>query len=273
MRNCITTFALVVVAAIPKLTAAQETSLPGVTASAVYVSESRSRNLLTGKTGLFANSLTITVRFKGKGIENVTRHGRLKISSAKEGSGKTLRFRRLFNSIQTRLQKIARFRTDITGKKAAGDELELRLRFYPPSRTATMISSLSGEVTLGIGMTTEVSVPVDKLTGLVGKTIDDPALTKLGVKVTVDRFSVKPRGSLRLKIAGAKRDAVLDAHFLDGTGKRLDFSSYVFSGFRTGTASVSCTKALPPGAVLKIRVETERKDTVVNFSLKDIPLP
>lgn len=247
----------------------------GITVAVKRIYETRAVDVIkTPGSSPARNSMGIHLRFSGKPIESATRLGMLKITSLKDDQGKTLRGVYAISAPATRMNKLNRPRP--IGKRPAPprNRYDLNINMLAPPRSSTKIAELTGEITFRISKTVSVSLPVSQLTGLVGKEIDDAGLKKLGLTATVERYTSKGSStSLRLKIAGEKRDKFLEARFVDANGKLVDTGSYSFSSSRGTTSTTSSFRALPADAKLKIVVETDYKDVKVKIDLKDIALP
>jgi hypothetical protein len=245
-----------------------------ISVTPVAVREYRNRLLVPLPKGRRSSSSTLNVvlRFKGDDITKATQYGKYRVTEGKDNNGDAITLSKTSAYYQNRLMKVSRTSYSVLGKKLPADELEISLPLSLPARSARSLTTLKGSMTFAISETTPVSISADKLQALVGKTIEDPLLTKHEIKVTVSRYSSTGGSRLGLKIEGKNFKGIIKVHFYDPQGKKLDFSVYVFTGFRSSTASVSTSKPLPKGATLKLSIETKRTETVVDFDLKDIPL-
>ncbi|MFQ5733741.1 MAG: hypothetical protein ACE5KM_17525 [Planctomycetaceae bacterium] len=241
----------------------------GIKVTAVQVNDNRVKLLVEDPNRYKpTSSLAIRLRFKGAEMAKATRIGKLKIDAATDDLKASLKRDRSF--VGSRLSRIYRSSSYVSKKNPTPkDQYDYTIYVKAPARAATKLAALKGQVTFSISDTASVSIPVAKLKGMVGKQIEDDVLKTAGLKVTLESFSGK---AARVKFTGEKRERFLELNFNDGQGKRLSYG-YAYSGFRTGSGSVSSFKALPEGTVLKLVIETKRKDVTVKFDLKDIPLP
>lgn len=237
------------------------------------VNESRYNVLIpTKRKNYYGNSLTVTLRFEGEGVAKSTRYGAVKVTSAKDNNGADVKMSRSFGYASKNLRPMNRNTIGVAGEKLPISQIEIPMRFELPSRSATSLALIKGTATFAVGKTETVTIPVSQLQDLIGKNIENPLLSKLGLTVNVEKYT-KTRGqSARLKITGDKRDAVLSANFVDPAGKSKNVSSYVFRSFSYTSANANSSKPLPEGSTLQLVVETESKEVVVPFEVTDIEL-
>ncbi|GAB4144734.1 MAG: hypothetical protein Tsb009_16560 [Planctomycetaceae bacterium] len=265
-------YTLVVLTCAPLSALAQS---PKISVKPVAVREYRFQLLVPQKRtySIFGNALNIILRFKGDELAKATRYGKIQVTEAKDNNGKSIEFSKGSSYLKTRMSKIPRSTYNVAGEKSSPDEVEILLPLDVPPRSATSLTTVKGQMTFVISKTTDITIPASKLQDLIGKAIPDPTLKKYGLKATVSSYNSGKTGTrLQLKIEGEKRKSVLEVHFFDPAGKKVSFSSFIFPGFRSSSATVRSSKPIPEGSTIKITVETEVKEIVADFDLKDIPL-
>lgn len=236
----------------------------GIQVTAYQVSETRVKRLVNEPGYKPVSTLSVWLRFKGGELAKATRAGRLKVEAAIDDRKTDLKRGRVVGS---RLNRI--HRPTYTSRKVPRDQYDYSVFLKAAARGATRIPTLKGQLSFSISETAGVAIPVAKLKGMIGKEIEDDVLKKAGLKVTLEKFTGT---SVRVKFAGENRDRFLTLKFEDGQGKQLA-RGYAYNRSDDGRGTVSTLKDLPDGAVLKLVIETKRKDIDVKFDLKNIPLP
>jgi len=255
---------------LPSLAFAQDAG--DVKVTPIQVTETRVKRLIDDSSkNAYRSQLAIKLRFSGESLRKLTRYGRENVEAAKDDKGSSLVRENRFRS--KNLYRVYRRRPNSVDSKDPQplNQYERSIYLDAPSRDATSISALKGEVTLAVSDTISTSIPLSKLKDQVGKEIDDPTIKKMGLTITLRRLTAN---SASVKFSGEKeaREKFLYLMFEDKEGKTLA-ATHPYAGFREGSGSVNSFRKLPDDVKLKFVFETKRNEIVVKFDLKDIPLP
>ena len=236
------------------------------------VSSYRSTNYLKPNNKAYSQKyLSLIVRIKGADIAKATRIGKLNIDEASDDKGNALE---LQSSLYSKRMGRVNRTSYSGGDRLSREEIDYSINLTGPAKTATKLAVLKGSLTIAVGETKSATIPVTKLAGLKGKTVEIQALKAMGLEVKVDTFRMKPGFNIRLRVTGKKeeRAKLLQAEVVDAAGKTFRSGSfYQLNTF--STVSTSSIRPLPKGAKLKIVIETGSKEKMLSFSFKDLALP
>lgn len=236
------------------------------------ISSYRSTNYLKPNNKAYSQKyLSLIVRLKGADIAKATRIGKLSLDEATDDKGNAVK---LQSSLYSKRMRRVNRTSYSGGDRLSREEIDYSINLTGPAKTATKLSVLKGSFTIAIGETRSATMPIAKLAGLKGKTVEFEALKAMGLEVKLDTFRTKPGFSMRLRVTGKKeeRAKLLQAEIVDGAGKTIRSGSFfLLNSF--STVNTSSIRPLPDGAKLKIVIETGSKEKTLSFNFKDLALP
>lgn len=224
--------------------------------------------------------LTLSLQLKGPAAAEATHWGKLKIKTAKDDQGNTLKLRASEFSMNDPVKdfvEIDRERMFFGRDDIPDDLLEIDLTMAPSKRAAGKIAEIEGELQLRIGQREVVTV--EDIKSHEGKTLDDATLEQAGVEVEIKEpdmggfFSLdNPANGIVVAVRG-KPAAVLSLTLQTPGGEEINVMQMTMNNQKERMFLLEADQALPKGAQLEITVATEQKDVKVPLKLKDIPLP
>jgi hypothetical protein len=251
-----------------------------VSVKPVRVEETRSRDLGPAKdTNFFSNSpaLRIVMHVDGDLVKGATSYGKVIIAEATDDAGTDLKPKKekgfmSFGRGEDDFEKIDRF-PGMRKPDAKPAGFDLGLQLAASSRKATRVKSLKGEFQVLAGGEAK-QLSITKLTGLVGKTLDDPALKAAGleVKIVNPKDSKFPGGAARpsliLEVSG-NANALQKIAIVDAAGQSVSDESMTMMN----TTHLTLNKALDDTMKLQLSLNVGQKTVTVPFDAQNIELP
>jgi hypothetical protein len=161
----------------------------------------------------------------------------------------------------------------------AAPKPELELGLKQPSRKATKIVTIRGEVEVMSGGTRK-QVDVSGLAARVGKTVEDPALKQAGIEVEVmdpkqaEEFMMGDgeQQGVALRISG-NLVALAEVDLVDARGQSVSQGKASSESDGVRKQFISMAKAPDAGTRLRLSVDVGQKLVIVPIELKEVPLP
>ena len=272
-----------------------------------HISESREKDLAKMEFQISSDrSLTVTVRGEGEAFKEARGWGGVIVTEAVDDTGhdlqlpkrKPARKAHRHHAGETAREKAEADAADAADDDDADDdadaneyftvlepligsrdrELLIEIGLALPPRKAIRIARLRGELTLMRGGEIR-EITIANLPDLLGKSIDDPALTAAGLEVSIMHVGQNPadedKSTLKLKLKGHPV-AFSKAEVSDADGKSASSGSEQRAPRLADTElemSFQLKEPLNNAMVLKLYVIVGQEAVRVPFDLKDIALP
>ena len=251
------------------------TKATGAKVSVEGVSNTRVANLLPpGQVDLklgITSGLSVLLKFQGEPVKNVSRIGEAAVYEATDDLNESL-VEKLPASTQPASEAKSEMHSVAEGIETddATTYGQVFVHLRSPARRATKIVRLRGEFPVVAGGERR-TVEITDLPSKSGKALDDPTLTRAGVKVWIDvkkTSGVEDDTDLSFRLSG-NFSAIRQAKVFDGNAEVPSGNWYSSPDPQTITVGRTITKQM----VLRLFVVVNEKRVAVPFDLSNIPLP
>lgn len=277
---CIIAF---VVASLPALARAQD-----ATVTLKTLTETRELDVVKDRFSGWQNGIELKLHADGPAVQGARRYGEFKIEKAVDDTGTDLTTPGAGPTVWNAMHEVRApmvFGPQKDEPKPTGFDFDLKL----PTPSARSAKSMSLKATMQVLVGGEKKIiTVKPIKANLGKTLDDPALAAVGVKITlVDPAKGAGTGTVgRLMGIGSPKgvtlhivgdpDAIASVEIVDASGKRASHDS--MSRSKTGvtnekTITYFLDKPPTDDLALNIEVWPGQKRITVPIELKDVQLP
>jgi hypothetical protein len=250
-----------------------EAGLSPVNVKVLSIAEERVKSMEpVAKFGTPRERLSLTLIVQGRVVEKATHWGHLTVSAALDEGGNDLRMdpRESGLAAARELVPIDRRQMWFFDETKRLDRIKVELPLKAAPRSSRTLARLEGSLKIAAARTAEVlSGP---LSGLAGKTVEDPSLASSGATVSVTKVRGTPGDLVDLTVKDP-RQAILELKAVDAAGKDISNGQMSMGTQDEKQVFLMGERALPAGARLHIKLMAERNDVDVPFRLEAIPLP
>jgi hypothetical protein len=222
------------------------------------------------------SDLSITLKLSGPEMKDATDYRPPAVTEATDDTGASLVEKKQGGGSMFRAIQRMEFNFDDQGKKLPpSSDVDVDVQLKMPARAAKKLSIVKGTIALRAGGEKK-TVTVKNPKGMLGKSIEDPALTAANLKVKVlDPKAARGFGganSLALEVTG-DLTPIKGIEVLDAAGKKVNFGHSSFGMNNVSTYQIDLQKPLDETMTLNINLVIGQKVIDVPFELKDVALP
>ncbi len=201
----------------------------------------------------------VSLLVKGKEIPRVTRY-RIVLKEARENTGLDIKKSKGWTGINRQFMCIGE---GLFGKPRPKDEIKVDFLLEVPSRSATKVERISGDLIMSIDQTHELSVDL-----AIGK-LEHPELAKYGVVIEVTKLE-----NNKLELTYSSTKDKLFSMALDPRGQKFKNLSQSTRAEGGGVSTFTCIADLPlnKNTGLALTLIDSSKEIRVPFELKDLAL-